>query len=394
MKPLPVDMNYLSKTLQGLLEIPSPSGFTDEIVRWTCKELEALGIEHEVTRRGAIRANLKGERASPDRAVVGHLDTLGAMVKALKDNGRLALVPIGTWSSRFAEGARCTVFTDEHAFRGSILPLKASGHTYNKEIDTQPVDWEHVELRVDELVHNRGDLENMGFNVGDFVAIDTDTEFTPSGFVVSRHLDNKAGVAAMMAAAKALVDTGATLPVDCHLLLTITEEVGSGASSILHGDVAELLSIDNGTAAPGQNTSERGVTIAMKDSSGPFDYHLTHKILEICRTFGIPHTRDVFRYYYCDATSALEAGNDIRTALACFGLDASHGWERVHLSSLRAVAELITGYAQSQPVWDRDSDALGDAKDFPTQVAAHAYDTLEMDRDAVTPLHEDVEAEE
>ena len=42
-------------------------------------------------------------------AIIAHIDTLGAQVKEIKSNGRLALVPVGHWSSRFAEGrdARC-----------------------------------------------------------------------------------------------------------------------------------------------------------------------------------------------------------------------------------------------------------------------------------------------
>jgi len=385
-KPLAIDMNYLTGTLEQMLGIHSPSGFTDQIVHWTGEALSELGIHFELTRRGAIRADLPGRVASPDRAIVGHLDTLGAMVKSLKANGRLELVPIGTWSSRFAEGARVTLFTDEHAYRGTILPLKASGHTYNKEIDTQPVSWENVELRIDEIVDGLGDLERLGIHVGDYVAVDTRAEFTHSGFVVARHLDNKAGVAAMLAAAKALRETQATLPVDCHLLFTITEEVGSGASAVLHKDVAELLSVDNATVAPGQNSYERGITVAMKDSSGPFDYHLTHKILGLCREHGLPHRRDVFRYYYCDATSALEAGNDIRTALVCFGLDASHGYERVHLDSLKHLAELLTVYAQSEPTFARDAAKLGDLDGFPTQISETMREELEHDTGSVTSM--------
>jgi putative aminopeptidase FrvX len=49
--------------------------------------------------------------------VVSHLDTLGATVKQIKDNGRLELVPIGTWSARSAETTRCTIFTDRLASR-------------------------------------------------------------------------------------------------------------------------------------------------------------------------------------------------------------------------------------------------------------------------------------
>ncbi|MDX1654900.1 MAG: osmoprotectant NAGGN system M42 family peptidase [Candidatus Competibacteraceae bacterium] len=375
MKRLHIDTDYLIEVMQQMLCIPSPTGFTDEIVHFAAQELEKMGIPFELTRRGAIRADLEGEHKSPDRAVVVHLDTLGAMVKSLKDNGRLQIVPIGSWSSRFAEGARVTLFTDHHRYRGTILPLKASGHTYNEEIDTQPVNWDQVEVRVDELCASRTDLDRLGFNVGDFIAVDPCPEITDSGYINSRHLDNKAGVATLLAAARALRDAQVPLPVDCHLLFTITEETGSGASAGLHQDVAEMVSIDNATPAPGQNSRESGVTIAMKDSTGPFDYHLTHKLIRLCQEHDIGHQRDVFKYYRCDSASAVEAGNDMRTALVCFGVDGSHGYERTHLNSLRSLAELLTLYMQSEPTFMRDKDHFSKSlEDFPNQADEYESD--------------------
>ncbi len=368
MKRLTIDGEYLLDTLLGLLEIPSPSGYTDRIVHHVGEELEKLGISFELTRRGAMRAYIKGRQSNPSRAIVSHLDTLGAMVKNLKANGRLEIVPIGHWSSRFAEGGRVTIFTDNHGSRrGTILPLKASGHTFNEEVDTQPVSWENVEIRTDDFCRTAEELAHVGFAIGDFVALDPRPEVTENGFINSRHLDNKAGVAAMLAAAKAVVDSGAPVPVDCHLLFTISEEVGSGASAVLHGDVTEMVAVDNATPAPGQNSRERGVTIAMADSTGPFDYHLSHKLLALSRQFGIEHQRDVFKYYRCDAASALEAGNDLRTALVCFGADASHGYERTHREGLASLAELLAVYMQSEPTFYRDKNELGPLKGFPVQ---------------------------
>jgi peptidase M42 family hydrolase len=366
MKQLEIDQKYLLNTLLELLTIPSPSGYTDRIVHFVGEELQRLGLPFELTRRGAMRVNLKGQSPRPARAVVSHLDTLGALVKSLKDNGRLEIVPIGTWSSRFAEGARVTVFTDDGSKRGTVLPLKASGHTFNEAIDTQPVSWDNVEVRTDDFCTSPAELEREGFNVGDYVAFDTCPEVN-NGFINSRHLDNKAGVSCMLAAAKALLDSGIQPPVDCHLLFTISEELGTGASAVLHGDIAEMLAVDNATPAPGQNSRERGVTIAMADASGPFDYHLTHKLIGICRDFQIEHQRDVFKYYRCDAASALEAGNDIRFALVCFGADASHGYERTHAEALRALSELLALYIQSGPTVPRDKLELGPLKGFPTQ---------------------------
>ncbi len=366
MKQLPVDQEYVLDVLVNLLRTPSPSGYTDRVVHLACDELERLKVPYELTRRGAIRATLKGEVKSPDRAIVAHLDTLGAMVKSLKPNGRLEIVPIGHWNARFAEWTRVTVFTDLRPIRGTVLPLKASGHTFNQEIDTQPSRWDNLEVRVDEHCTNVQELMELGFHVGDYIAIDPTTEIAENGFINSRHLDDKAGAAILFGTAKAIMESGVKLPVDCHLLFTISEEVGSGASAVLHGDVAEMVTIDNGATAPGQNSAEFGVTIAMADSSGPFDWHLTHFMVQLCREFNIRHQRDIFRHYRSDSASALAAGNDLRTALVCFGIDASHGYERIHWHSLHSIIELLSIYVQSPPLYRRDRFDMAPRMGFPT----------------------------
>ena len=368
MKKLKIDLDYMLDMLVRMLQVPSPCGFTDPMVHCVGEELQRLGLSFELTRRGAIRADFPpAPRQRPARAIVAHLDTIGAMVRQLKPNGRLALAPIGTWSSRFAEGARVTVFTEVGEKRGSVLPLMASGHTYGEAVDSQPSSWDHVEVRVDELVTSGDELLALGYEVGDVVAFDPNPEVTRTGYVVSRHLDDKAGVAALLAATKAVVDAGVSLEVDCHLLFTISEEVGSGASAVLHGDIAELVAIDNATNAPGQNSDEDGVTIAMMDSAGPFDYHLTRKLLQTCVEHEVRFARDVFRDYRCDAAAAVEAGNDIRTALVCFAADASHGYERTHVRSLESLAELLALYIQSPPTFSRDKQEMGPLEGFPMQ---------------------------
>ncbi len=368
MNKLPIDQDYLRQTLLELLAIPSPVGFTDEVVHYTCGKLDQLGVPFELTRTGAIRGTVAGRSDEPARAVVAHLDTLGANVRALKDNGRLRLLPIGTWSSRFAEGARVTVFTDTRRLRGTILPLMASGHAFNQGVDTQPVSWDHVELRIDEPSESVADLQSLGVNVGDFVAIDPQPEITDSGFIVSRHLDDKAGVAALLAGIKALREAGIEPPLTLHPMFSVTEEVGFGASAILDERISEMVGIDIAIPASGQNSRERGVTIAIADSSGPFDYHLTRMLIGLCGEHDIEHRRDVFPYYFSDSAAALRAGYDIRHALIGFGADASHGWERTHLHALVSVAELITLYAQNGPVVARDRRVLGPIEGFPHQL--------------------------
>ncbi len=362
-----LDRAYLIKTLSSLLEIPSPTGMTDAVVMFVCAQLDALKIPYKLTRRGAIRADMRGVQYSPDRAVVAHLDTLGAMVKGIRENGRLEVVPIGTWSARFAEGARGTVFaSNDRRVRGTFLPYKASGHVFHEEVDTQPISWVNLEFRLDEKAHDPDAVAALGIEIGDTIAVDPKPEFGDNGFINARHLDDKAGVAAVLTAAKAIQDGNIKLLMDCHLLFTISEEVGVGASHVLHGDVAELVSIDNGTIAPGQNTCEYGVTIAMQDSSGPFDWHLTRSLIKLCQDHDVPFSRDVFRWYRSDAAAAVEAGNDIRTALLCFALDSSHGYERTHMDSVLALSRLLALYMQRPPLFARDAASIGPAGDLPT----------------------------
>lgn len=385
---LEIDIDYLRDQLEGLLAVPSPTGYTDTAVRHLCHELDKLGIGYALTRRGAIRAHLRGRSPAGARAVVAHIDTLGAQVKALKPNGRLELVPIGSWSARFAEGARTTIFSEKGSYRGTILPLKASGHTYADEIDTQPTGWPYVELRVDAYSANEGDLSRLGIDIGDIVAIDPQPEFLDNGFINSRHLDNKAGCAILLSALKALAGSQTPPPVDVYFLFTIAEEVGHGAASILLPDIASMVAVDNGTSAPGQNSSEFGVTIAMADMTGPFDYHLTRQLVELCRAQDIRWRKDVFRHYRSDSASAIEAGADVRTALATFGVDSSHGYERIHMHALRSVAELLTAFARSDVDIARDETPIGGLRGFPHQPSTPANQTLrpeselsEADRD-------------
>jgi len=362
-----IDQAYLVSQLKALLAIDSPTGYTDEVVHHCSRELERLGLKPELTRRGAIRAVRRGEVREGARAIVAHLDTLGAQVKLVKENGRLELVPIGHWSARFAEGGRVTIYSEQGGFRGTALPLKASGHTFNEGVDTLPVGWGHVELRIDAVTGSKAETLALGIDIGDFVAFDTNAEFLDNGYINSRHLDDKAGVAIALAAIEALQRARVSTPVDMHFLFTIAEEVGVGAAAIVTPEIASMVTIDNGTTAPGQNSSEFGVTIAMADQTGPFDYHLTGKLVALCREHDIAFQKDIFRYYRSDSASAIEAGHDVRTALTAFGIDASHGYERIHTHALISVAALIAAYAASPLDIPRDTKEISGRRDFTHQ---------------------------
>ena len=197
-----VDEEFLRQCLLEMLAIPSPTGFTDELVRYVCRKLDDIGVDYSLSRRGTIHATLPGRDSTRARAVANHLDTIGATVATIHDNGRLGLKPVGTWSSRFAEGGRVTVFADHRAYRGQVLPLLASGHAFNEMIDRLPIGWDQVEVRVNQSLASAKDARALGIDEGDFVAFDADPEWDESGYITARHLDNKAGAAAALSALK------------------------------------------------------------------------------------------------------------------------------------------------------------------------------------------------
>jgi len=101
--------------------------------------------------------------------------------------------------------------------------------------------------------------------------------------------------------------------------------------------------------------------------TGPFDYHLTRRLMNLCQEFQIPYQRDVFKYYRSDIATALEAGYDIRSSLICFGIDGSHGYERIHWHSLESLIQLLIVYMQSPLLFGRDKAGMSGRHGFPTQ---------------------------
>jgi peptidase M42 family hydrolase len=366
---LPIDVDFLRTTLLDLLRVPSPSGRTDAVMQLIGDRITELGVPFDLTRRGVLRATLAGDSPTVRRTVVVHADTIGCMVKQLKDNGRLEVVPVGSHSARFAEGAHVTLMTDDPdaVFTGTVLPLLSSGHTFGDEVDTQGVGWHQVEVRLDEPVATASDVAALGIQVGDFVALDADPRVTPAGYVKSRHLDDKAGLAACLTALKAVTESGTVLPVTAQLLVTIGEEVGFGATHGFGPDVAELVAVDNAVVAPGQQSLEETANVGLLDMTGPFDYHLSRRLLALADAHDVPVRRDVYRHYRSDAAPALEAGVEARAALLGVGVESSHGHERTHLDGLVALSRLLVLYLQSELTfadWDRRSS--GSLHDFPS----------------------------
>jgi putative aminopeptidase FrvX len=340
-----IDPDFLVQVLVELCQTPSPTGLTEPALALVERKLKAVGVGVSRTRKGAILAYLPGRTPLTPQALTAHVDTLGAMVKGIKDNGRLWLTQLGTYAWETIEGEYCLIHTQAgRAISGTILTTHASAHVHGQELHRLERNAASIEVRIDEPTSSRDETEALGIAVGDFVTLDTRTQVTESGYIKSRHLDDKAGAAVLLGLAQALGKGGLVPARTTYLLFSHFEEVGHGATAGLPAEVGELIAVDMAAVGDGQTSDEQAVTICVKDSSGPYDHALSTRLRRLATAEHIPCRVDIYPYYASDASAALLSGGDFRAALVGPGVDASHSWERTHRDGLVATAQLMLAY--------------------------------------------------
>lgn len=347
--PLPkIDTAYLIDLLTLLLNTPSPTGLAEPAIAVTEKALEAFpGLKMARNRKGALLVEWPGESQHEPRALTAHADTLGAMVKDIKSNGRLKLTQIGGYSWNTIEGEGVTIFTASgETLRGAVLLSQASTHVYGRQVSETKRDEDSIEVRLDAKVANAEETRQLGIEVGDFVAFDPRVEVT-NGFVRSRHLDDKACVACLLAAVKAMTDAGLQPKQRTHLLISNYEEVGHGASTGFPDDLAELVAVDMAAVGSGQTSDEFHATLCVKDSGGPYHHGLSQKLRRLAEDHAIPYKVDIYPYYGSDGEAYWRAGGNVAVALIGPGVDASHSYERTHTEALLATTNWILAYLLS-----------------------------------------------
>ncbi len=340
-----LDISFLTEFLLSLLNIPSPTGRTEPALAHVEVALTGLGLACRRTRKGGLLVEWAGRLTEAPRGLTAHIDTLGAMVKEIKPNGRLHLTEIGSFAWNTVEGEGCTVFTRSgRSVRGSLLVTKASAHIYGKEVNEVKREASTMEVRLDERTDSAEATRGLGVEVGDFVAFDPRPEVGAGGFVRSRHLDDKAGVACLVAAVQALCRAGLAPAQRAFLYFSPYEEVGHGAAGAFPAEVVEVVAVDMAPVGEGQASDEFHATLCLKDSGGPYHAGLSERLRSLAEKAAIPYRLDTYPFYRSDVEAAWQAGADVRTALIGPGVDASHSYERTHREALSATARWIVEY--------------------------------------------------
>lgn len=340
--------NETLQLLTELVSIPSPSGNTNEVITFVENYLKELSVETKRNRKGGLIATIQGSDNGNHRLLTAHVDTLGAIVKEIKPSGRLKIDLIGGFKYNSIEGEYCEIETSSgKKITGTILMHQTSVHVY-KDAGKAERNQDNMEVRIDEIVHNAEEVHELGIEVGDFVSFDPRVQLSPSGFIKSRHLDDKASVAILLQLIKQIKAENIELPYTTHFLISNNEEIGYGGNSNITPETVEYLAVDMGAMGDGQSTDEYTVSICVKDASGPYHYELRKRLVQLAKDHEIDYKLDIYPYYGSDASAAIRSGHDIVHGLIGPGIDSSHAFERTHRKSIENTAKLLYHYIQSE----------------------------------------------
>lgn len=338
-------IDYLKK----LTSIPSPTGFTREVADYLVEELERLGYSPIRTNKGGVNVIVKGKDDNKHRVVTAHVDTLGAMVRAVKVDGRLKMAKIGGYPWNMIEGENCLVHVAStgKTVSGTILIHQTSTHVY-RDAGTAERTEDNMEVRLDAKVRNEKETRDLGIDVGDFISFDSRTIITETGFIKSRFLDDKVSAAILLDLLRKYKEENIELPQTTHFMFSVFEEVGHGANSNLPKEAVEYLAVDMGAMGDDQQTDEYTVSICVKDASGPYNYEFRNHLVQLAKDNDIQYKLDIYPYYGSDASAAMRAGAEVKHALLGAGIESSHSYERTHIDSVEQTQKMVDVYLRSQ----------------------------------------------
>lgn len=335
-------MDYVKEQLSALLAIDSPSGFTEKVTDYLMEEYSRLGYAPAKPQKGGVLVELGGQGHA--LLTMAHVDTLGAMVAEIKENGRLRLTPVGGLNANNIETENCRIYTlDGKTYEGTIQLSDASIHV-NGDYQKTERTFDSVELLLDADVTDKESVKKLGITNGSFVCLDPRTRFTGSGYVKSRFLDDKLSSAILLGYARYVKEEHVTPNRKVYQHITVFEETGHGGCGSVPADVEELLSVDMGCVGEGLECTERQVSVCVKDGHGPYHYDVVKALINAARKNNIDYAADVYPHYGSDADAALSAGVDAKHGLIGPGVYASHGYERSHRDGIRNTLALLKAY--------------------------------------------------
>ncbi len=338
-----INKEFTLNLLKEIINIPSPTGYTKNVMNYIEKVISEYGYIFYSNKKGNRIIEIEGEDNSYCVGIPVHVDTLGAMVRSINSDATLKITSIGGNMYSTLDGEYCKIHTRTgKIYTGTMLSTSPAIHVY-PDAKSKERSEDNMMVRIDEVVKTKEDVLKLEIGVGDFISIEPKFAVTSSGYIKSRYLDNKAGTACALSLMELFKRMGRKPKNKVKIIVSSYEEVGHGSSNI-PSDIDELVGIDMGCVGLDLSCTEQDVSICAKDGSGPYDYDITNRLIELSKKHKLNYAVDIYPMYSSDVSASLKGGNDIKGALIGPGVHASHGMERTHFDGITNTIKLMYAY--------------------------------------------------
>ena len=338
-----VDSNFMMECFKDIVSVNSPVGFYAKFNLVIEQYAKRFGKEVTYDNRSTAYITLDGEDNSKTVLIGAHADTLGMMVRKIDSNGMIRVRALAGLNFSNVEGENVIVHTrDGKEYTGLVACQSHSVHVFD---DARTLERNENTMMVilDEDVSNDKDVRALGIEHGDYVFLDPRCQITQNGYIKSRFIDDKAGIACVFTMLKYLTENDLKPKYKTILAFPYGEEIGVGGAYV-PSEVSEYVAVDIGLIGPDYNGNEHSVSICAKDALTPYDYELTNRLITCAKKAECDYAVDIFYHYGTDAGAAIKSGNNLRHAAFGMAVYCSHGMERTHISGLNNTVNLLLAY--------------------------------------------------
>lgn len=340
-----MDISNITSYIKDLVNTPSPTGFTKLAEKYLIKEFEKLGYKPYQNNKGNVIVPINEIEGENGLLLSAHIDTLGLMVRSIKENGALRVTTLGGFPLNFVEFENVKIHTRSGKEYTGVVRLNNPAVHGSDEAKSAKRDDETMEVVIDAITHSIEETEELGIRNGDFISLDPRFRID-NGFVKSRHLVDKASAGVLLALAKEIKEKNIKINRPVYMMFTIYEEVGHGASAGHPAGITDMVAVDMGVVHEDLTCDELKVSICAKDSSGPYNYDLTNVLVKFADEINIDYGIDIYPFYGSDASAAVASDYDYRHALVGCGVAASHGYERTHEKAIKSLFDLLVNLVE------------------------------------------------
>lgn len=238
-------MESLKQLLFSLVEVGSPSGFEEPMMRRLVEELKPLCDEVYDTPRGNVVGVQRGtDPEAPGIALAAHTDQVGFIVFNVDERGFIWFRRVGGAVTRSIMGHQVRLLTEEGPIIG-VVGIKPGHITKPEEASkVPPVEEMYIDIGADsgEEAHRRG------VEIGTPIVWNTGPVELGNNYIATPAADDRAGLAAIITTARNLRDK--PIPATVYYVGTVEEEIGlRGAEVAVHDlDVDMAVAIDTCSA--------------------------------------------------------------------------------------------------------------------------------------------------